>query len=236
MRYAIFFTPPRGAQLLGLAHGWIGRDAFTGEATPVQPIAQLSPVEIIDFSSFPRLYGFHATLKAPFRLREGQSVDALRTAVDQWVRITPPAAIDVLQLKRLGAHFALMPQAPCADVNALAASCVRHFEPFRAALTDAEIERRRPAQLTDQQRAYLLDYGYPYVFDAFRFHMTLTRAVSEEEADTIGAALQHHFAPLLGKPLAIDGVGLFCQPENGANFTIEHYAPLGGGGESQDNV
>lgn len=236
MRYALFFTPPRGAQLLDLAHGWIGRDAFTGQATRVRQAAQLLPDEILDISSFPRLYGFHATLKAPFRLREGQSVDALRGAVDQWARITSPAKIDALQLNRLGAHFALMAQTPSVAVNALAASCVRHFEPFRAALTDAEIERRDPARLTDQQRAYLLAYGYPYVFDAFRFHMTLTRAVRDEEADAIDAALQHHFAPVLGLPLAIDGVGLFCQPESGADFTIAHYAPLRGADGSHDDV
>lgn len=236
MRYALFFTPPHGAQLLALAHRWIGRNAFTDEAIAVRPIARLVSQEILDLSSFPRLYGFHATLKAPFRLRDGQSVDALRVAIDQWARVTPPATIDALQLNRLGAHFALMAQTQSAALNALAASCVRSFEPFRAELTDAEIERRRPDQLTDQQRAYLSEYGYPYVLDAFRFHMTLTRAVRDEEVDATEAALLQHFAPVLGLPLAIDGVGLFCQPESGADFTIAHYAPLLGGYGSQDDV
>lgn len=226
MRYAIFFTPPPDSALLSLAHAWIGRNAFDGSDTPVSAIGSLERDAIRDLSSFPRLYGFHATFKAPFRLSESRTSDELHAAVSALAKAVPAAGIDSLELKRLGAHFALMPAAQSKGLSSLAASCVTAFEPFRAALTQAEIDRRQPAGLSERQRDYLMKYGYPYVFDAFRFHMTLTRAVAEIEAPHVDGALRKHFKSVIGQPLLIDGIGLFRQPAAGENFIIDHYAPL----------
>lgn len=232
MRYALFFTPPRGSQLLRLAQTWLGRDAFADIDIELNPVGSLSPEAIFDFSSFPRLYGFHATLKAPFRLHEAATPDALHAATDGWAGTTASVTIPSLKLERLGKHFALMANEPSQELSALAESCVRHFEPFRAQLTDAEVARRKPAALTEKQRGYLHTFGYPYIFDEFRFHMTLTRAVRDKEVQQVETALHQHFAPVIGKPLAIDGVGLFCQPDSHANFKIERYVPLTGTGGS----
>ena len=59
-------------------------------------------------------------------------------------------------------------------IKAFAMCCVEQFEPFRAPLSAYDIQRREPESLPPDQRDNLMRYGYPYVGDAFDFHMTLT--------------------------------------------------------------
>src|SRR3546814_7565812 len=40
--------------------------------------------------------------------------------------------------------------------------------------TPEEIARRQPHALTPEQREMLTRWGYPYVFDTYTFHITLT--------------------------------------------------------------
>ncbi len=44
-----------------------------------------------------------------------------------------------------------------------------------------ELQRRRAANLTPRQEFLLMHWGYPYVLDEFRFHMTLTRRLPDEK-------------------------------------------------------
>ncbi|MDN3721086.1 DUF1045 domain-containing protein [Roseibium salinum] len=60
--------------------------------------------------------------------------------------------------------LALTPNQPEAALNGFAALCVRSFEPFRAPLTEADLERRRRSGLTPRQDLYVTEWGYPYVF------------------------------------------------------------------------
>ena len=82
--------------------------------------------------------------------------------------------IPQLSLARLDGFFALVPGAEAADLYALADDVVTGFDGFRAPATEAEIARRNPAALTSRQRELLDAWGYPYVLDEFRFHLTLT--------------------------------------------------------------
>ncbi len=86
--------------------------------------------------------------------------------------------------------------------------------------------RRRLAGLTPRQDELLLAWGYPYVFDEFRFHMTLTTRVFGAEADRLEAAARHRFASLLDEPVAIDTLALFVEREPGGPFTILETASL----------
>ena len=71
-RYALSFAPPGGLWRLGSE--WLGRCAVTGQ--PAQPprIDALTAEELRTLTAAPRRYGFHATLKAPFRLADGAAV------------------------------------------------------------------------------------------------------------------------------------------------------------------
>lgn len=136
-----------------------------------------------------------------------------------------------LKVARLGAFFALVPdnEAPekaVDDLNSFAADIVRQFESFRAPLSEADIARRNPDKLGSQQRTYLQQWGYPYIFDAFRFHMTLTGAVPENEADEIEDILKALFDPLLQPTMKCDHLTLFKEAEKAAPFSIKESFPL----------
>ncbi len=82
MRYAIYFTPERDDPLTRVAANWLGRDPFTGAAAPAPAIGRLSPAEIAFHTAAARRYGFHATLKAPFRLAGTETEASLIKAME----------------------------------------------------------------------------------------------------------------------------------------------------------
>ena len=175
----------------------------------------------------PARYGFHATLKAPFRLKDGVSVDELRHFFREYTARTAGLTIPSLELCRLGRFFALVPGQPAPELTALAANVVKAFEPFRAALTQSDRARRNPDKLTDLQRDYLDTWGYPYVMDEFRFHMTLSGSVADAHADAIEPELQSRFAKHLGNPHQIATLALFVEPDAGGPFFVDSISRLG---------
>ena len=203
-RHAIYYAPPEG-EMADAAARWIGRDAVRGRRV-VQP--RTLP-DLARLTAEPRRYGFHGTLKAPFRLAEGWGPDDLAAALDRFAGPTAPARAGPLRLLRLGSFLALVPDGTAA-IDALAARVVQAFEPFRAPLTEAEILRRRPDRLTPRQRDLLSRFGYPHVMEEFRFHLTLTGPLDgPEEADRIEDAARDHFGQWLGAPFRIDALSLF---------------------------
>ena len=125
-----------------------------------------------------------------------------------------------LAIGQIDGFFALLPTGNFDAIKEFAGTVVRDFEPFRAPLTEAEIERRSPDALSAEEFRNLCQWGYPYVFDAFRFHMTLTGRVGAIEAPRMHAAMEQVFSPLLGAPVVIDGLALFVEPEAGGPFTV----------------
>ncbi|WP_062119044.1 DUF1045 domain-containing protein [Aureimonas sp. AU40] len=220
MRVAIYYTPPAEAPLAHLAAGWLGRSAFPG--TPAEP---LDPGRAALVSE-PARYGFHATMKAPFRFAEGRSLEALDEALRQFCNANRAPVIRQLALRRLSGFFALVPNEGEPALDALAGEAVRAFEPFRAPLSPEDWARRKPETLSERARAHLLQWGYPHVFEDFRFHMTLTGRVADEAAPAVEAELQERFAPVLGRPLAVDRLALFLQAEPGQPFHVHSLHPL----------
>lgn len=223
MRYAIYFTPPQEDALTRRAARWLGRDAFTGER--LDPAGENPPGEAL--TAEPRRYGFHATLRAPFRLRAGVDESGLVAAMQGFAVACAPVIVPRMALARLDGFFALVPAAPAPALDALAAGIVRAFDRFAAPLSEADIARRRPESLDPAERDYLHRWGYPYVFDRFRFHMTLTGRVPDGKAQDVRAAIEAHFGALLEKPLEIGALTLFVEPEPGAPFAVRATAALG---------
>lgn len=224
MRAAIYFIPPADAPLTRLAAEWLGRDAFASlpaSAPQRAPEPWLAPLV-----AEPARYGFHATMKAPFRLADGMSMEALDEALAAFCAKQAAPTIRSLALRRISGFFALVPDRAEPELDTLAAETVRHFEPFRASLSPAEFARRKPESLSERQRAYLAEWGYPYVFEAFRFHMTLTGRVPDEAAPAVEAVLLARFEPVLGRPLPVDGLALFREDAPGAPFTVQSRHPL----------
>jgi putative phosphonate metabolism protein len=227
MRFALYFTPPPESALTRLAASWLGRDPFSGATLAPPTVSTLTPAEIAFHSAAPRRYGFHATLKAPFHLAQGESESALVDAVSRFAAHAEPFLIPHLTIGQIDGFFALVPASPVNALNRFADDVVRYFDRFRAALSEAEIERRNPDALSAEEFQNLHRWGYPYVFDAFRFHMTLSGRVSGAEAIRVRAALEEMFGPTLAAPVPVDGVALFVEPEAGAPFTVHSYRALG---------
>jgi putative phosphonate metabolism protein len=223
MRYAIYFTPPRDSLLTRLAASWLGRDPFTGSSVPSPSVTGFTPAEIAFHTAAARRYGFHATLKAPFQLAVGETEARLAQAVADFAAESEPFAIPRLAVGQIDRFFALLPASPVAELNALAGNVVKAFDRFRSPLTEAEIERRNPDAMSAEEFRNLCQWGYPYVFDTFRFHMTLTGRVAAGEAVRVRAALDETFGAVLAEPVAVDGVALFVEPEAGAPFTIHSW-------------
>nr|CAD6428074.1 hypothetical protein REQ54_03127 [Rhizobium sp. Q54] len=227
MRYAIYFSPAPYDPLTATASEWLGRDAFAGETRDVPASLSLSAGQWRELVAEPRRYGFHATLKAPFELREGRTEAELVDAFDRFAASAEVLEIPRVVIGHLGPFFALVPHALHPPLQAFAASVVRDFEPFRAPLSDADMARRKPERLTAAQRAHLMTWGYPYVMEEFRFHMTLTGPVDPALAPSVEEELQQRFSSCTNVPLTLDGLALFVERSRGEPFTIHRWRPLG---------
>lgn len=227
MRFAVYFTPHRDEPLTRLAASWLGRDPFSGEASEPPAVSTLSAAEIAFHTAAPRRYGFHATLKAPFRLAPTETEASLADALAGFARGVEPFAVQLV-IGRIDGFFALVPAAPAPLLNRLADDVVAAFDCFRAPLSESEIERRNPDALSAEEFRNLHRWGYPYVFDTFRFHMTLTGRVGAGEAERVRSALDEVFGAAVARPVAIGGLALFVEPEPGAPFSVHSYAPVAG--------
>ena len=102
---------------------------------------------------------------------------------------------------------------------------------FRAPLTPEEIARRGPMP-DPVARAHLARWGYPWVLDRFRFHMTLTRALPPGESTAVLRALARPLGPLLAEPVAVAGLCHFAEAADGRFRVLARY-PLEGGRQAQ---
>lgn len=218
-RYAIYYAPDPASDLWVKASAWLGRDAASGDRLDRPEMPELAEVDVAALTADPRHYGFHATLKAPFEMAaEHTEADLIATAQALAARQTPFEAL--IAPAALGRFLAFRLQNGEAEMQALHAACVREFEALRAPLADSDIARRRRARLTPEQDARMLAFGYPYIFDDFRFHMTLTGAIADDGLRArVLAALRGHFANETG-PHRFDAIAVFRQADRKADFEI----------------
>jgi len=226
MRYAFYFSPGADEELADLGASWIGRDAATGRNLDHPDLDGLGASELASITGPARRYGFHATLKAPFRLAQGVSEADLIEAMERFAGNAEVFQIPSLVVGKLEGFLALVPAGPAPELNAFANSVVEAFEPLRAELSEREIERRNPDSLSSTELRNLMRWGYPYVFESFRFHMTLTTRLAEPDLSRIAGAANAHFAPILSRPVTVRALSLFVEPEPGAPFEIHSRTPL----------
>lgn len=224
-RYAIYLAPSPETPLWRAASAVIGRDAVTGEALPFPPLSPCDAEDWAEVTAEPRRYGFHATLKAPFELAEGADEALLLAAARGFAQARHGFAIADLSVKAMKSFVALTPDTPHTDLDGLAADCVVAFEPFRAPLSAAE-RARRVASLADPRHVASVDrWGYPWVFEDFRFHMTLTGSLPEGRRETIRAGLAA-FLGDVARPLAVDAIVVFHQERRDAPFRVLQRFPF----------
>ena len=231
-RYAIYLAPPPDSDLWRFGSRVIGRDAYTNETVPGFATPGHDGETWRARTSDPRRYGFHATMKAPFRLAEGATSADLEARLDAFSRFMAPFDAGDLRVSKLPAgsgraFVALTLKAPSAELARLEAMLVREFDDLRAPMTPAERERRSPARLSPRQQDYLDAWGYPYVLEEFRLHFTLTNAL--EGAEEAIVELSGAFAAeVKARPLRVDALAIFTQKNPESDFQILRRVPFGG--------
>jgi putative phosphonate metabolism protein len=222
-RVALYWAPDEADALHARGSAWLGRDAATGAAL-AQP--EVPGIDLAERTADPRGYGLHATLKPPFRLARGYA--AARDAAAALAARLAPFDLPPLAVHDLDGFLALRETAPCPPLHALADACVAALDDHRTPPDAAEIARRRPERLSPAQRAHLDRWGYPHVFDEWRFHVTLTRRLSPEDKAVLMPAVTAHLGDAPASARRVDAISLFVQPSPGAPFTIAERLPLRG--------
>ncbi len=224
-RYALYFVPAPDTVLYQAGAALLGYDVYSGKRVPFPGSLALAHDDWSALTSAPRAYGFHATLKAPFRLAPGRSAVELTAELQSFAAGRAPVAVTAA-VRAIGRFAAVVPGEPSPALDALAADCVRAFDGFRAPLTEDERRKRLTAPLSDRHKENLARWGYPYVFDDFRFHMTLTGPLAPERQEPVLACLRGALAAVDGRPLAVDRIALLCQPDRDTPFHLVASAPL----------
>jgi hypothetical protein len=202
------------------AEQWLGK----GEHN----IASISTSELDKLLQAPNHYGFHATIKPPFRLNSDYTLNEVEKELAAFTQECQSFLLPRLELARINNFFCLRLVRDSEAVHRLAAEAVQRFDHFRRPAEKQELARRRAAGLSDRQEQLLLQWGYPYVLDEFRFHLTLTGNLqNERQAELLRRELSLRFNSALKEPVGFDGLCLFVQQGNRA-FTEYKCFPFGG--------
>ena len=230
-RYALYLAPPPESDLWRFGCDVIGRDALTGRSVDGFAPEGHDVETWRKLTSEPRRYGFHATVKAPFRLRADLDLVDLMDRVAAFARRCSPfdaGELDVGQMKTGdGRGFVVLrPKGAANEFRLFEEKAVRALDDFRAPRTTAERRRRNVARLTPRQRYYLEAWGYPYVIDEFRPHFTLTNAI--RDPGPAAKALEWEFRLQVASPaLRVDALTLFGERESDSVFEILRRFRLG---------
>jgi hypothetical protein len=221
-RYAIFYTPT--GPLADFGAQWLGWDSAHGRPV-VQP--EIAGIDVPTITQTARKYGLHGTLKAPFKLAEGCDLAQLQDVATTFATGQPAFEIGALTLRHDSGFVALRPRSQQTGLRDFAAVAVKAFDGFRAALTDVDIARRREANLTARQDQQMLDWGYPFIFDDFHFHLTLSGFMEAGEAAQVIDALSPRLESIVPTPFVIDGITLMGQDNRGMFHQIHRYTLTG---------
>ena len=229
-RYALYYAPRPEEGLAVAASQWLGRNAETGQARALKPASEFTAERLAEITAEPRLYGFHGTLKPPLALCDGASERDLLAAVGSFAAGRHSFVVPAMRLGCLSDFLALVPASPSPELQDLADGCVIEFDEFRRPADEAELSRRRAVGLSPRQDELLVRWGYPYVLEEWRFHLTLTgRLRDEAERPVVGDLLRRQFSSFIERPLAVRDLCVFRQPAAGRPFTVLARFTLGGG-------
>lgn len=219
-RFAIYDAPIDDA-LASFGAAWLRWDVRTGRVTRQADVTGLD-----DITMTPRKYGFHGTLKPPFRLADGHTLDELQARAADLAGRCAPAQSGGLQLTTLGGFLALTPTGDLTALERVASTCVRELDTFRAPASETELERRRSAGLSPRQEALMQRWGYPYVMEEFRFHLTLSGRLPETDRTAWVSTAQKHLPPLAER-YELGTIALCGERSDGRFELIQRYALTG---------
>jgi hypothetical protein len=231
-RFALYLAPEADDPLWHFGSEWLGYDAQSGLDVPHPRIEGVTSHEWREATAHPRLYGFHLTLKAPFRLAPGARPEELEhhlaeLAARHCVVEPVPLELDASPAGDGQVFLCLRPKNPSAFLSTLEADAVVNLDPLRAPLEPAEYARRKPERLSSRELSYLRCYGYPHVLEAFRPHFSLTGPIAAD-SPLLTALRAHLDKTVVPNAFACRSLALFEQPEPGARFIVRRRFDLPG--------
>jgi Protein of unknown function (DUF1045) len=231
-RYAVYFTPRENTPWARAGSQWLGRCIYSGRPYEPPIIEGMTAAEFRALTQTPCRYGWHATLKAPFRLAVNQQAVTEATLIDAIRELA--SSMRAFTLPRLKAgvfrnFIALRVDGDQKRINAVARTCVTSLHHFAHGLNEQDFKRMRHANLSAEQDRLLLQWGYPWVLDQFQFHMSLSGSIDGLDLETRWALLnaaRTHFS--IQENCRVDQICLFCEPAPNEPFVlIERFDLLG---------
>jgi putative phosphonate metabolism protein len=229
-RYALYYAPRQDESLAREASQWLGWNPDGGRACRLTPALGYDTDRLAEITAEPRRYGFHGTLKPPMVLADGASEAEFLAAVGSFAATLQPFTIPAMVLAEISGFLALVPTVRVVELCDLADRCVIEFDEFRRPAGDAELARRRAAGLSPRQDQLLTRWGYPYVLEEWRFHLTLTGRIDDSaERAAVLDLLRRRFSGSLDRPLSVRDICVFRQNTPESAFTVLARFRLGGG-------
>jgi len=219
-RYAIYFTPERDTALARFGNAWLGFDPDTSNEVERPDFNGITTGQIRRLTEAPARYGFHGTLKAPFHLPPDRTFESLDRAIEKVSSQFLPFEILRLGISRIGDFLALTPTGPAPLLSRVADSCVVELDGFRAKPCEQELQRHRAKGLLTRQEHLLRQWGYPFVMEEFRFHLTLTGNLEPSQCDRLRRILSARCMPFLEAPVPFREISLFGDPGEGRHFQL----------------
>ena len=227
-RWAVYYAPAADSPWWRFGTAWLGRDEIADRPVPqTPPPAGIDAATWTAMTAAPRRYGFHATLKAPFRLADGVTPRDLEDTLAALAAGLRPVPLGPLAPTMFDGWVALTAPHAGPALGELAAAAVVDLDRLRAPLGAADLARRRPETLDPRGRELLQAYGYPQVLERFRFHLTLASVDDPVHAQAIRAAAELAVGPLnRDHPAGLDRLCLFVEPAPGGPLQRVHEVVL----------
>ena len=216
-RFAIYYAPHSGSDFWQAGASWLGWDPETGQSIAHPDLG----IDLARLTQKPQKYGLHGTLAPPMRLscEPATFVDA----IDVLAQSLAPTDLGDLRLKPIDEFLAVVPSVQPQRLTDTAAQIIRALAPFRAPLSDHDLARRRACGLTARQDELLQLWGYPYVMEEFRFHITLTGRLDRPTMQRALQAAIAWFGPALEERHWLDQLCLFGEAEDGRFHLIRRF-------------
>lgn len=225
-RYAVYYLPDADTPLQRFGDQWLGWSITDGEFTS-PPDGGISSTDRAKITSTPQKYGFHGTLKPPLKLKDEFGQNEFMNAARHIAAMHSPFTMPPLKLQLIGKFMALVPVEHSTSLHDLGAALVTGLDAFRKAPGEEEIARRMSAGLTPRQIELLGKWGYPYVLDEFRFHLTLTGRLEENQMPSLQKYLEDQLNPIIDQPIKVKDIAVVGQAENGMFNLIERLSLKG---------
>ncbi|MDR1656170.1 MAG: DUF1045 domain-containing protein [Deltaproteobacteria bacterium] len=206
-RYAVYYVPKKDSLLYSLGRDTLGYCIYEG-----LKYSSPNPVQVKAAK-----YGFHGTIVAPFRTNLSAQVLA---GTLSWaaLRLSPVNLTGLKAMALPNGFPALALVDPNPELSKIESSLVRLLTPLRLPLNLIEIQSR--GQLPPKQLEYALQWGYPWVFEYFRFHLTLGDVEDQPMLSERVCRLSKVFTPELLAGEVLDQLSLCVQPSPHDSFKV----------------